>query len=328
MKTKTKYYFMTIIAALTLNCNTVKALTPSPPPFSLSKVQADFVKDISYGPHERHIFDIFLPKTQYNNNVKVPLVVLVHGGGFNSGSKEKNYRRGGSRTITDLLSKGIAVAAINYPLLSKDNETEGVIKSLNGSKRAIQHLRRYASTFNIIPEKIIVMGSSAGASTALWLAFHDDMANLSSPDLTERESTRILAAVGTQTQATLDTVRWADIFSTYNTSLDAIAAQTVTNLYGITNLNQLNNPSVVLYRQNVDTLSLMDSSDPEVWIENKGKAVFPKNTSIMFHHPYHAKALRDQALAVNYQGIFKIRALNINDSNETQIDFILRKFQQ
>ncbi len=304
----------------------VKAQTPATPPFDLGAVSAYFVKDVKYGPHERHTLDVFLPRPQYDNRITTPLVLYIHGGGFTSGSKESIYTN--KNLIINLLSKGIAFATINYPLLEA-GETEGVIKSLNGSKRALQYIRRYSYNFNIIEDKVIAMGTSAGASSSLWLAFHDDMKNLASMDPVEQQSTKVLAVVASETQSTLDVVRWEDIFSVYNLTLTPFSS-IVKRLYGISSLSQLTAPAIVAYRQNVDLLALMDSSDPEIWIRNSKVAeVNPgTNTSTFFHHPYHAKALMDQAATVNLSSVFYIPVLNIHDpSNESMEQFIFRKFQ-
>jgi pimeloyl-ACP methyl ester carboxylesterase len=315
---------------MTFYCNLVYALTPSPPPFDLGANPAYFLKDIAYGTDPNHKLDVFLPKAQFDNGTAVPLVIYIHGGGFTSGSKESIYGTdnspGGRVTINALLANQIAFISINYPLLVA-NDTEGVKKSLNGSKRALQYIRRYANSLKIIPNKIIVMGSSAGASTALWLAFHDDMKNPTSADLTETISTRVLAAIATETQSTLDVVKWESIFSSYNISLNSFSS-VITSLFGISRLEDLYEPQTVLYRQDVDLLGLMDSSDPEVWVQNKNRAEIPKSINILYHHPYHAKALRDQALLVNLPGVFNIPELGINDpSQESVLNFILRKFQ-
>ena len=327
MKIKINFSVFILFAVMIFRCNSAYALAPTTPPFDLGANAAYFHKDLSYGTDPNHKFDIFLPKAEFDGGNPVPLVIYIHGGGFTSDSKESIYgTSGGRNTINALLAHKIAFASINYPLLVA-NDTEGVKKSLNGSRRALQYIRRYANSLKINSTKIIVMGSSAGASTALWLAFHDDMANMSSEDPTERRSTRVLAAIATETQSTLDVVKWEDIFSAYNVSLSSFSS-VVTRLFGISTLDQLFDQEIIPYRQDVDLLGLMDSSDPEIWVHNKNPDQNPNTISILYHHPYHAKALRDQALLVNFSGIFYIPGLGISDpSQESMLNFVLRKFQ-
>jgi len=300
-------------------------LKPTTPPFDLGSASAYFVKDVAYGSHERNKLDMFIPKSAYSSKTKTPLVIFIHGGGFSSGSKEKAYESGNRNTITTLLQKGVAYASINYPLLSS-NEQEGLIKSLKGSKRALQFVRQNQGSFNIDPNKIIVVGSSAGASTSLWLAFHDDMANLNSSDPVERQSTRVLAAVGTETQSSLDIVRWEEVFKQYNFSVNSMESA-AKKFYGIDSMQELYSPQITAYRQDVDLLDLMDSSDPEIYVANQSVPVTaPTTVGILYHHPYHAKALRDQAAKVGLKGSFYIPKMNIMPTTrESMTDFILRK---
>jgi acetyl esterase/lipase len=63
--------------------------------------------DLAYGPHkERNVLDLYLPKSE----APLPLVIWVHGGGWQNGSK------GGGGPALGLLAKGYAVASINYRL--------------------------------------------------------------------------------------------------------------------------------------------------------------------------------------------------------------------
>ena len=302
-------------------------LKPSSPPFSLGSASAYFVKDVAYGPKTLNKLDIFVPKANYSSKTKTPLVIFIHGGGFSSGSKEQAYSSSNQKMIIELLKHGVAFASINYPLLDR-SDTEGLIKSLRGAQRSVQFVKRYQSNFNINPQKVITMGSSAGASTALWLAFHDDMANLNSSDPVAQQSTRVLAALAGETQSSLDVVRWEEVFKQYNFQVSSMGSN-ATKFYGVSRLQDLYTPRIVAYRQDVDLLRLMDGSDPEVWVANQAVPVTsPSNVSILYHHPYHAKALLDQAKRVGLKGSFYIPKMNIMPSKqETMTQFILRKVQ-
>jgi len=68
----------------------------------------------------------------------------------------------------------------------------------------LQFVRSKADEWRIDKTRIAASGRSAGASTALWLAFHDDMADAKSTDPIARESTRLFCAAVIRAQTTLD----------------------------------------------------------------------------------------------------------------------------
>jgi acetyl esterase/lipase len=72
------------------------------------------------------------------------------------------------------------------------------------SARAIQFLRLHAREYNLNPARVIAAGSSAGADTALWLGFHDEMADPRSDDPVSRQSTRVSAVGALAAQTTFD----------------------------------------------------------------------------------------------------------------------------
>lgn len=301
-------------------------LQTSTPPFSLDSNNAYFVKNAAYGADARHRFDIFLPKSAYDSKTRTPLAIFIHGGGFSSGAKEDAYSSSNQKLIKALLAKGAAFATINYPLISKKGEKEGLIKSLHGAKRALQYLK-YEAHYNIDPQRVVLLGSSAGASTALWLAFHDDMADLGSADPVEQQSTRVRGAAASQTQSTLDVIGWEQVFAQYDWSVEDMGSS-APNFYGVSSSADLYRSSTVAYRQEVDFLNMMDAADPEIWVATDGVPVkAPSSTSILYHHPYHARALRDQAQAVGLKAGVTVPALKIASTQESLTDFILRKLK-
>jgi len=72
------------------------------------------------------------------------------------------------------------------------------------TRRALQFVRSKATEWNIDQQRIGASGGSAGACSALWLAFHPDLADPSSSDPVARESTRLKCAAVTGAQTTLD----------------------------------------------------------------------------------------------------------------------------
>ena len=148
-------------------------------------------ENVKYGENERNVFDIWLADSE----TPTPLAVYIHGGGFKGGSKEKLK----SEKLNALLDAGISVAAINYRLVT----TDPLPTAHHDARRAIQFMRSKADEWNIDTKRVAAFGGSAGAQICMWLAYSDDMADATSDDPVERESTRLLcvATAGGQTSA-------------------------------------------------------------------------------------------------------------------------------
>jgi iduronate 2-sulfatase len=139
---------------------------------------------IKYGDHPRHILDFW----QAEADKPTPLVLVIHGGGWRGGSKERMARFADARALLDA---GISVAAINYRLMRHAADVTPPVKApMHDSARALQFIRTQAKAWNIDPTRIGLAGGSAGACTSLWLAYHDDLADPTSDDPVARQSTR------------------------------------------------------------------------------------------------------------------------------------------
>ncbi len=108
---------------------------------------------------------------------KLPLVIYVHGGGFSMGERDN---RGIIYFGKRLAARGYAFASVSYRLTMKDiglgcdvtaDQKRGAID--NAAQDVLQAIKRIVkdAQFEIDPDKIILIGSSAGAETVLQLAF-------------------------------------------------------------------------------------------------------------------------------------------------------------
>lgn len=120
-------------------------------------------KDIAYGTHERHKLDIDQPP----GDGPFPLVLWVHGGAWEGGSKE-----GGARTF--LVPAGYAVASMNYRL-SKHAPYPAQIHDV---KAAVRFLRANAKKYKIDPDRIGACGASAGGHLVALLGTANDEKDL------------------------------------------------------------------------------------------------------------------------------------------------------
>ncbi|MEL6393569.1 MAG: alpha/beta hydrolase, partial [Bacteroidota bacterium] len=156
--------------------------TPIPPSYDINSPNPLYALDINYDDIDlnRQAFHIFLPDTTGT----YPLVVFIHGGGFTGGSRDVVLQD--PKRIADIkyfLERGVAFASVGYRVLpTVGADEDGVIKCLNDSKRALQFIRHFSNDLHIIPERLAMIGTSAGSGTGLWLATHPDMAEPDSPD--------------------------------------------------------------------------------------------------------------------------------------------------
>ncbi len=162
--------------------------------------QMPTVADFKYADDsDRQVFDLWLAKSDQ----PTPLVVFIHGGGWMNGDKA-NYR---DRDIQPFLDRGISVASVSYRFILQAMD-QGVVPPvkapLHDAARAIQTIRSKSAEWNIDKMRIAATGSSAGACTSLWLAFHDDLADPKSGDMVARESSRLTAAAVIGAQTSLD----------------------------------------------------------------------------------------------------------------------------
>ena len=151
--------------------------------------------DVSYGPHERNVLDLYL----VDSKTPTPLVIYIHGGGFRAGDK-----RGISPgLINECQRRGFSVASLNYRL----TDAAPYPAPMNDAARAVQFLRYHARRWNLDPRRVGATGGSAGAGISLWLAFRDDMADAENEDPVLRQSTRLTATAVTGAQVSYDP-RW------------------------------------------------------------------------------------------------------------------------
>ncbi|MFO0958377.1 MAG: carboxylesterase family protein [Isosphaeraceae bacterium] len=112
-------------------------------------------RDIPYGDsaHVRQALDVYAPPEAKGR----PVVVWIHGGGWQTGDKSEIEHK--PRAFTD---RGLVFVSTNYRLLPHvDMET--IVRDVGRSIRWVHdHIREYGGD----PDRILVMGHSAGAQLA------------------------------------------------------------------------------------------------------------------------------------------------------------------
>jgi len=121
------------------------------------------------------VMDIYQPDG--DTVEKRPVIVLAHGGGFIQGSKADM-----AYSCTQFAKKGFVTISIQYRLgttiVSSAAVTQMVIRAMQDMKNSIRFLRKSASENNpyrIHPEYIFAGGFSAGAITAVHLAYLNEV---------------------------------------------------------------------------------------------------------------------------------------------------------
>ena len=119
------------------------------------------MEQISYGPYQRNVMDVYLPA---NRTDKTPFVLLIHGGAWTMAGKED------IRDFQDSLFKhGIAVASINHRYAnSTDVHYPQMMEDVD---RAVNYCRAHSKEWRISPKHLVMSGVSSGAHLALLYAY-------------------------------------------------------------------------------------------------------------------------------------------------------------
>ena len=120
----------------------------------------DWIKDkrldIAYGMDAKQKYDLYMPNER---NEKLPIVIIIHGGGFSLMDKRDWHLYPGFFA----LCKGFAVASVNYRLAPK-NPYPAAVKDIAA---AVAHIRKNAGLYGINADKVFLYGTSAGGSLAV-----------------------------------------------------------------------------------------------------------------------------------------------------------------
>lgn len=234
-------------------------------------------KNISYGPHERNVLDLYLADTDGPS----PLVVFIHGGGFRRGSKEMLS----DEMLNHCLQRGLSVAAINYRL---SDSGPFPIQHMDAA-RAIQFLRYNAKKWNLDPERVGATGESAGAGISLWLGFHDDLADRNATDSVLRQSTRLSCMAVLGAQHTYDP-GWIKEHIGGNAHIHPALAL----FYGVP-INEWDTPRAQEIFKRSAAITYLTTNDPPVWaIYSEPDRDVPADAEVGegIHHPRFGRALK------------------------------------
>ena len=142
--------------------------------------------DVAYAnKSEAQKMDIFLPEQW---KLRYPVIINIHGGAFYGCDKMDN------QLVPALygLDKGYVVANINYRLSPEAKWPA----QINDVKAAIKFVRANAKKYSFDPDKIILMGGSAGGHLSVLAGVSGDVKELEDPSLGNSDvSTKVQAVV-------------------------------------------------------------------------------------------------------------------------------------
>jgi acetyl esterase/lipase len=140
-----------------------------PAPESSSTEHPALISDVVYATVEGSALtcDIYFPSSEGVH----PAVITVHGGGWRSGDKETH-----SRIARELILREYVVISINYRLAPAHLFPAAV----EDVQCAVVWVRNHAQEYNVDPEAIALLGTSAGAHLAVLAGLTASSAPLSS----------------------------------------------------------------------------------------------------------------------------------------------------
>ncbi|MEK9155179.1 MAG: alpha/beta hydrolase [Patescibacteria group bacterium] len=198
-----------------------------------------------------------------------PVVVYVHGGGWNAGDKGEERPLGGY--LGDILPRGIAVIAVNYRL-AQEYTFPAMIEDV---KCAVRSIRANAEQYHIDPDRIAALGGSAGGHLVSLLGVTDASAGFDDVGQYQDVSSRVVAVANMYGPTDL-TVPNAGTTS-----------QSIQNTFGTSNYDDMGFASPITYITSEDPAFLL--------IHGEKDTVVPIAQSESF-----AKALEEAGIEVEF----------------------------
>jgi pimeloyl-ACP methyl ester carboxylesterase len=250
---------------------------------------------------------------QAKSDKPTPVAVFIHGGGFRGGSK-RNLNAG---TLRELLNAGISVAAVEYRFVAD----KPLPAAHHDSLRALQFIRCKANQWNIDKKRIGAFGGSAGAQICMWLAFHDEMAEPSSRDPVERESSRLRCVATSGGQTTMDFDWWMRWIPNYDEP-----HRIRTEVFG-----DITDEELLKVTKDISALSLITSDDPPIFMSYGMKPDAPVPTDPnrvrgwKVHHVTFGVKLKEKMDELGVEADLKYPGAQT--TYRSNVDFLIKKLK-
>ncbi len=249
--------------------------------------------NVSYGMHERNVLDFW----QARSAQPTSLLIFIHGGGWAAGEKTDLP----PKLLASMMSAGVSVASINY----RFTKMALLPAPVHDAARAVQFLRSKAGEWNIDPQHVGAYGISAGATTSLWLAYHDDLADKTSANPVARLSTRLQVAVALSPQPSLEPQlirQWVGD--------EVLKHPMISRAVGAEKLEDMENPKpewMKLLRE-FSSINHVTADDTPVMVQNPRVDPLPAaDRGIAIHHAIFGVKLKEKADAVGAKCILRLQ---------------------
>lgn len=133
--------------------------------------------DIAYGDHARHRLDLFVPEARPSN--PAPVVVYIHGGGFVAGERSPMPGLIYDNVPTFFARNGMVGVNATYRL-APDHKWPSGAEDMGG---VVAWLRENVSGYGGDPDRIVLMGQSAGATHVAAYSFIEAVHGPSGPGI-------------------------------------------------------------------------------------------------------------------------------------------------
>ncbi|BCQ28420.1 alpha/beta hydrolase (plasmid) [Caballeronia sp. NK8] len=157
--------------AILAGCNPVRLVNTLTP-----RNDYDAYSGLSYGRGERHLLDVYVPKTSANTGADRPIIVFFYGGSWQTGERD-DYRFVGEA----LASRGYVTMIPDYRRYPQTTFPG----FMDDAAAAVSWARGHALAFGADPRRLYVMGHSAGAHIAMLLATDHRYLRLHGMDATQ-----------------------------------------------------------------------------------------------------------------------------------------------
>jgi len=135
------------------------------------------------GENEKLLLDVIYPNKADTLKHR-PLLIFIHGGGFQSNSKNGSYN---SKVCQAFAKRGYVAATIDYRLgvektvvedgkivATNKDFAEALYRAQQDGRAAIRFFRKHAEEYGIDTSQIFITGSSAGSMTCLAIAYMNE----------------------------------------------------------------------------------------------------------------------------------------------------------